>query len=100
MIGGTIITTLDCGNKVWVNVKSNICYRPTCRGEKCIHDQCALYVERNKDSLEIQIGDTIWWHGKYAFWTNQDHTEVAIPRIGYSGAKHPAQDMMERAGYV
>ena len=54
-------------------------------------EECAIYVQMNKDSSQIQIGDFVWWQGRWALWTPADRSreDVKIPRIGYSGARHP-----------
>lgn len=57
-----------------------------CR-DKRYRDTCAIYVERNPDSEQIEVGDRIWWQGGLAFWTPSDESrvEVQIPRRGCSG---------------
>jgi hypothetical protein len=55
-------------------------------------ERCAIYVEKSEQSQRIQIGDSIWWQGRNAYWTPQCGTQgedIPIPRIGYSGVKHP-----------
>lgn len=71
-------------------------------------DTCAIYVERNKTSEQIQIGDSLWWQGPYAMWTPQRNRmveteaerrglkcgvdyDIKIPRVGCSGVTHPAR---------
>lgn len=51
MVGGVVIEIIDVKdkNRVWVNCK-----------EKHYSDTCAIYVERNNDSLKIAPGDTVW----------------------------------------
>lgn len=63
---------------------------------------CAILVERNVSSEKIQVGDSLWWQGQWAMWTPQENRgkpdgdvkcgvdfDVRIPRVGYSGVKHP-----------
>lgn len=83
MVGGTVITTIEDGDRIYVN----------CRGtgsEK--RETCAIYVERNADSDQIRPGDNIWWQGGWAMWTPVDRrvVEKRIPRRSYSGVLPPA----------
>ena len=103
MVGGIVIETLDCGSRVWVNCK-----------ERHYSDTCAIYVERNDKSLTIKKGDSLWWQGGNAYWTPEENRtiepedgsstpgagtryDIAIPRLGYSGVKHPGQALIESA---
>lgn len=80
MIGGLVLETIDCGNRVWVNC-----------GEKNSTLKCAIYVERNPDSLAIRLGDDLWWQGTNAMWTPVDRRfeDRKIKRIGFSGVERP-----------
>lgn len=84
MVGGTVIETIDMGNRVWINCKER-------------NDVCAINVVRNVDALIVCPGDQIWWQGRNAFWTPQNAAkgifDITIPRIGYSGAVRPAQPL-------
>lgn len=83
MIGGTVITTIENGTRIYINVRENVK-----RGRA---QTCAIYVERNRDSEQIRPGDTIWWQGKRAMWTPIDRrvVEKEIPRASYSGVQSP-----------
>ena len=84
MVGGEVITTITDGpERIYVN-----CREKVKRGRA---RTCAIYVERNADSEQIRVGDTIWWQGKWAMWTPADHHVVdkQIPRASYSGVKSP-----------
>jgi hypothetical protein len=87
MVGGTVIEACVCHydqTKMYINCAD----RPYTRTE-----ECAIHVEVTKDSLQIQIGDMVWWQGRLAFWTPADDSgrvEVKIPRRGYSGVNHPS----------
>ena len=100
MVGGQVIEVCDHPedrNRIYVNVAD----RPYKRLK-----ECAIYVERNEDSERIQIGDSLWWQGRSAFWTPQDNRvsdeeadgrgfrcgvdyDIQIPRVGYSGVNYP-----------
>lgn len=83
MVGGMVITTIEDGDRVYVN----------CRGTGSERrNTCAIYVERNTDSEQIRPGDTIWWQSKWAMWTPADRrfTDRQIPRRSYSGVKPPS----------
>lgn len=82
MVGGTVITTIEDGDRIYVN----------CRGTGCEKKEtCAIYVERNSDSEQIRPGDNIWWQGKRVMWTPSDRRVIdkEIPRRSYSGVKSP-----------
>lgn len=67
-----------------------------CRSRE-YNNTCAIYVEKNFISEKIEIGDTIWWQHKYAYWTPQNSKrllcghdyDIKIQKIGYSGVEHP-----------
>ena len=99
MVGGTVIEVVDLATKVYLNCAD----RPYSKIE-----ECAIYVEKNAQSEQIEIGDAVWWQGGYAMWTpkgNRVSGEVAekrglkcgkdydikIPRRGYSGVNHPCR---------
>ena len=102
MVGGTVLEVCDHPterNKIYVNVGN----RPYSKVE-----ECAIYVERNGYSEQIEIGDALWWQGNYAMWTPQTNRvtneeadqrglkcgvdyDVQIPRIGFSGVNHPTR---------
>ena len=83
MIGGTVIETIDAGDRVWIN----------CRDDAHKGDNCAINVVRNVDALVVCPGDSVWWQSRNAYWTPQNNAkgiyDIAIPRIGYSGAARP-----------
>lgn len=72
-----------------------------CRGTGCERSStCGIYVEKNPNSLAIEVGDSVWWHGRTAYWTprlpgnaargrKDVMRDIPIPRIGYSGVGHP-----------
>ncbi len=51
----------DADDKVFVD----------CRSTRCRYT-CAIYVERNADNEQIEVGDRIWWQGGLALWTPAD----------------------------
>lgn len=103
MVGGTVIEVCDIPN------------RPDCLYVNCMdrqsgsnkRDECAIVVEKNENSVEIEIGDKIWWQAGFAMWTPQGvrgysdcgtigHQQgiawdIRIPKIGYSGVRHPLE---------
>lgn len=82
MVGGKVIETLDCGEKVWIN----------CQGtgsEK--NNKCAIYVERTAEARSISEGDSFWWQSGHAYWTprNRAFSDKQLNRIGFSGVDRP-----------
>ncbi len=77
MVGGTVIEVAFVDDRVFVDCAD---YREGCKHP----DTCAIYVERNSTSEQIQIGDLLWWQGEYAYWGPDD---IPIRRRGYSGVK-------------
>lgn len=100
MVGGTVIEVISNietkPDAVWVNAK-----------DMAHGDECAIYVEKNETSLQINVGDSIWWQGGYAMWTPREVVEsgigkgdIQIPRIGFSGVSRPAtQQAVARDNY-
>lgn len=83
MVGGTVITTITNGDRVYIN-----CREVTKRRRP---ETCAIYVVHNADSEQIRPGDNVWWQGNRAMWTPADRrfTDRVIPRASYSGVKPP-----------
>jgi hypothetical protein len=94
MIGGIVIEVCDhpTDQKVYINCKEF--------GKST--SECAVFVEKDENSANVEVGDTVWWHGKNVFWTPAKNREkpckdliagtdydVKLKKIGYSGAKHP-----------
>lgn len=87
MVGGIVIETIDCLDKVWVNTREQ-------RGTQ----ECAIYVARTVESLSISEGDVVWWQGNHAMWTPRSLSNKGKPllfvdkklkRIGSSGVPRP-----------
>lgn len=64
-------------------------------------DFCAILIEHNETAKQVQIGDSLWWQGRVAYWTPQDNIgghltgmvchkdyDIQIPRVGYSGVAY------------
>lgn len=87
MVGGTVVTIIGRGDKVYINCKEVLPAKSRRKPETC-----AIYVVRNADSEQIRPGDNIWWQGKWAMWTPVDRrfTDKQIPRASYSGVKPPS----------
>ena len=102
MVGGRVLEVCDDRQgRIYVNVGDRIYSRL---------QKCAIYVEKNANSDRIEIGDSLWWQGRYALWTPQDARresdggkcgidyDIKIPRIGYSGVSHPFRDNTRENG--
>jgi hypothetical protein len=106
MVGGTVIEVVDLATQVYVNCAD----KPRGRAKA---DECAIYVERTAESEKIEIGDAIWWQGRVAYWTPCQNRvsaqeagrrgrrcgtdfDIAIPKLGYSGVKHPSRQSSQR----
>lgn len=99
MIGGTVVATLDCETRVWINV----------RDDAYPKSHCAIYVERNQQSLAVASGDCVWWQGGYAYWTPKQRSQdekkghcgircdIQIRKLGCSGDHHPGRALIENA---
>lgn len=97
MVGGIVIEVADhpTENILYVNVV-----------DRNNRDKCALYVLKNEQSDQIEIGDALWWHGSIAYWTPKNNRiddeaaktiafkcgidfDIPLKRIGYSGVASP-----------
>jgi len=79
-VGGKIVEVLDTEDSYWVNTYDD-------------HVECAVYIDK-EGGKEPQVGDTLWWQGRKAYWTPQPHTDgdpfdIAIPKISGSGVNRP-----------
>lgn len=84
MVGGIIIDIVKVNDaKWWVNCVE------TGLGSGAGKSTCAIYLDPRGEPVEV--GDSLWWQGGYAFWTpdNRSRADVRLPRIGFSGVKHP-----------
>lgn len=112
MVGGKVIEILDCGDRLWVNCRDTHCYRRYgCQGADCKHDECAVYVERNDLSINMSVGDTIWWQGGKVMWTPASfarefagkmqrggvHYDIQLKKLSCSGVRHPAETLIRKA---
>jgi len=98
MVGGRVVETIVCEEKVWVN----------CRDMD--HGQeCAIYVKKTGAALTISRGDNVWWQDPWVFWTPYEGTtlasdkkvgptDVKIPRASYSGVSRPSEDRIVGRG--
>lgn len=90
-VGGKVLEVIDRGDALWVNTSDH-------------GDECAIYVERNPVSLNVQPGDVLWWQGRNAYWTpkrpgvTMPFYDKPIPRIGYSGVKRPTAALTREPG--
>jgi hypothetical protein len=99
MIGGTVLEVCDVPNRpdvLYVNVMDR-------QSGLATRQECAILVEKNSNSLRIEIGDAIWWQSGYAMWTPQSNREledgtleeqgqawgIRVPKVGPSGVRHP-----------
>lgn len=77
-IGGEVKDVLIHDNRVFINI---------------IDDgyECAIYVERDRNSEMVTPGDRIWWQCDNAYWTNKDEeiSECRLKRRGFSGVPWP-----------
>lgn len=98
MIGGTVIETVDTGDRIWIN----------CRERKS-RRECAIFVTRTALSRAVSEGDVVWWQADRAMWTAKDKAgktigkpDTTLKRIGFSGVKCPDPcpnaDISDRAG--
>lgn len=103
MVGGVVIEVLAQPGKIWVNVQ-----------DQQSSETCALNVADTEVARKIAVGDQVWWQGRSVMWTPAANRlpedspavcalrcgvdyDVQIPRIGYSGAPHPGQALIDKA---
>ena len=75
MVGGMIIALAEGEQGIIVTV-----------GEQPYGNLQTLCVEVARTNHRLGLGDTLWWQGKYAYWTPADgsQSDVRIPRLSYS----------------
>ena len=55
-------------------------------------DKCAIFVEKDENSIQVKPKDIVWWQGHRAFWTTKDRETVVertLIRRGTSGVSRP-----------
>lgn len=88
-VGGTVLETIVLEDRVWIDTND----RPPGRKP----NRCAIYVEKTPAARAITPGDTVWWQGRWAFWTPRSlgdpppFIERKLARIGASGVERPTQ---------
>lgn len=78
MVGGKVINIVKTEHNTWIQ-----CLDAT------YNDVCAIRV---KDAKEMKVGDLLWWHGRWAYWTPNPKAEsedIPLERVGYSHSKIP-----------
>jgi len=81
MVGGRVIEVCEFKDKIFVDTRDK-------------NNTCGVFMEKNSNSLQIQIGDSVWWQCGYCYWTPQDslrdqqsiNFDIPILKIGYSGS--------------
>lgn len=58
MVGGIVIEAAERDGRIFID----------CR-DRHNRDTCAIWVEKDENSVQVQIGDSIWWQGGHAMWT-------------------------------
>lgn len=75
MVGGKVIEIVKLDDRIWLDVQDTIYQRdPT----------CAIYIVRNTVSEQIEVGDMVWWQGRFLMWKDE-----RILRASYSGVGVP-----------
>lgn len=104
MVGGVVIEVAEVPDRPTILFVD--CVERRSAGSK--PQTCAIFVEKNENSLQIQIGDSLWWQGRLAMWTPYKIAQataklkqgvdfdVQIPRVGYSGVTHPSRKQLEQ----
>jgi hypothetical protein len=94
MIGGKIVEIILESDAVFLNVQDRTYPKDP---------RCGIYVERNEFSELMQIGDDVWWQGKWAMWTSDDRRFIdkQILRLSGSGVNHPeGADVLDHSTIV
>lgn len=79
-VGGKVIDHKIFNETVYINTSDD--------------SECAIYVERDKNSELVKVNDIVWWQGNKAYWTTEDRktkVEVVLNRRGFSGAPYPEE---------
>jgi len=102
MVGGIVVEVCDMPreegepDRLYVDVVE----RPYPHAKKL--ESLAIAVVKNEHSLQIEVGDALWWQGDNAYWTPQPNRrtdqaklkcgvdyDIPIRRTSYSGISHP-----------
>lgn len=87
MIGGKVIEVCEIPYRLDV-LFVNVADRPYSKIETC-----GVLVEKNIKSLQIEIGDSLWWQCGFCYWTPQNSErkkenvdfDIKIPKRSGSG---------------
>lgn len=86
MVGGIVVEIIRHAKRIFLKVQDKTYPK----------DRCGIYVIRDADSEQIELGDQVWWQGNKVFWTPAATVlgcavvDYPLDRASYSGVSHPA----------
>jgi hypothetical protein len=98
-VGGIVIDVVKVrADRVWVNTLEPNDFKRPLSPDKIARNAVAVYCDPKGE--DIQPGDALWWQGGSCYYTPRVRpdggSDVALPKIGYSGVSHP--DKVGEAG--
>lgn len=79
-VGGKVTGVIVQSDRVYIDTNDGSC-------------DCAIFVDRDENSVQVRPGDVVWWQGKEVYWTTADRktvVECTLKRRGFSGVNRPA----------
>lgn len=99
-VGGIVVDVVPVNpQKVWVGtVEPHEFKRPLSLEQL---RRCIVAVYCDPCGENIQPGDSLWWQGRSCYYTPRvvpdGRSDVELPKIGYSGVRHPDEVLSEGA---
>jgi hypothetical protein len=97
MVGGKVVEIVMEPHRIFLNVQDKTYPK----------DRCGIYVLRDADSEQVEVGDSVWWQGNKVFWTPEatllgsDVVDYPLDRVSYSGVNHPlGNDVLDHTEVV
>jgi hypothetical protein len=85
-VGGLIVDVVEVDpHRWWINTIDPHDLSGPEPGRRTVAVYCDPLSERPA------VGDSLWWQAGWCMWTPADRSraDVKLPKIGYSGVRHP-----------
>lgn len=93
-VGGVIVDIVPVSDeKWWINTMAP-------GSDTRAGRTCGVYCDPRPERPEV--GDSLWWQGRWCYWTPQsrERNDIPLKKIGFSGAPHPDAPRCPQCGFT